>query len=59
MSLTPLSEAIQANALDNIRLIATDIDGTLTQNGKFTPDLFQALFALKQAKIPVILITGR
>ena len=59
MSLMPLSEAIEANALDNIRLIATDIDGTLTQNGKFTSDLFQALFALKQAKIPVILITGR
>ena len=59
MSLTPLSQAIQGNALDKIRLIATDIDGTLTQNGKFTTDLFQALFKLKQVKIPVILITGR
>ncbi|MBD2484470.1 HAD hydrolase family protein [Planktothrix sp. FACHB-1365] len=59
MSLIPLTEAIQTNALQHIRLIATDIDGTLTKNGKFTTNLLQALSQLKQAKIPIILITGR
>lgn len=42
MSLMPLSEAIEANALDNIRLIATDIDGTLTQNGNL-PRIYSRL----------------
>ncbi|CAD5942218.1 hypothetical protein PCC9214_02000 [Planktothrix tepida] len=59
MSLIPLTEAIQTNALQHIRLIATDIDGTLTKQGKLTTDLLQALSQLKQAKIPIILITGR
>ncbi|MFN9952258.1 MAG: HAD family hydrolase, partial [bacterium] len=27
----------------NIRLVATDMDGTLTQEGKFTSSLLQAL----------------
>ncbi len=59
MSLIPFTEAIEANVLHDIRLIATDIDGTLTKQGKFTTDLLQALSQLKQAKIPIILITGR
>lgn len=42
-----------------VRLIATDVDGTLTQNGKFTPVLLIALNNLAAAGIPVLLITGR
>lgn len=59
MPLVPLSQAIEKNTLKSIRLIATDIDGTLTKQGRFTPNLFQALTELNNAKIPVILITGR
>lgn len=42
-----------------VRLIATDVDGTLTQNGKFTPALLIALNDLAAAGIPVLLTTGR
>ncbi|MFQ3616294.1 MAG: HAD family hydrolase [Cyanobacteriota bacterium] len=43
----------------SVRLIATDMDGTLTRQGKFTPLLLQALEALKAANIPVLIVTGR
>ena len=44
---------------NSIRLIATDMDGTLTRQGKFTPLLLQALESLKAANIPVVIVTGR
>lgn len=47
------------NLPPDLRLIATDMDGTLTQQGKFTPLLLQALEALKAAGIPVVIVTGR
>ncbi|MBD2196516.1 MULTISPECIES: HAD family hydrolase [Calothrix] len=54
----PLS---QAKSIDwkNIRLIATDMDGTLTSKGKFTNHLLQALEHLAAAKINVLIVTGR
>jgi len=45
--------------LSDIRLIASDVDGTLTQNGKFVPDLIATLERLKSAGIKVLLVTGR
>jgi hypothetical protein len=45
--------------LSNIRLIATDMDGTLTTNGKFTSRLLQALEKLTAAEIKVLIVTGR
>lgn len=58
MSLIPLSsQAIFTQK--NIRLIATDMDGTLSQGGYFTSSLFQALEALAAANIPVLIVTGR
>ena len=59
MTLKPLSTAIANTVVQNIRLIATDVDGTLTQRGKFTPKLITAIETLTQAGIEVILITGR
>lgn len=41
------------------KLIATDLDGTLTQQGKFTPALLQALEELATAGIKVLIVTGR
>lgn len=55
---TPLSE-VATDAFQNIRLVATDMDGTLTHNGKFTVDLLQALTDLANAKIVVLIVTGR
>ena len=46
-------------ALSDIRLIATDMDGTLTQNGKFTSELLVALESLANKNIPVLIVTGR
>jgi HAD superfamily hydrolase (TIGR01484 family) len=55
MNLAPLSNA----NLSAIRLVATDIDGTLTQDGKFTPELMTQSARLRAAKIDVLLVTGR
>lgn len=43
----------------NIRFVATDMDGTLTRRGKFTPALLQALEDLAAAGIEVLIVTGR
>lgn len=43
----------------NIRLIATDMDGTLTKQGKFSAALLQTLEALTAAGMTVLIVTGR
>jgi len=43
----------------HIYLLATDMDGTLTKNGKFTSQLLNTLEQLSVAKIPVLIVTGR
>ncbi len=45
--------------LSDIRLIASDVDGTLTQNGKFSSDFISTLLDLQSAGIKVLLVTGR
>lgn len=52
----PLSCAANLNA---IRLIATDMDGTLTIDQKFTPQLLQTFDRLNQAGIAILIVTGR
>ena len=50
------------NALDllqNVCLIATDMDGTLTHRGKFTAELIQTLEKLRSSSIDVLIVTGR
>ncbi|MGG6294534.1 HAD family hydrolase [Leptolyngbya sp. AN02str] len=42
-----------------IRLIATDMDGTLTCEGKFSSRLLHELEQLAAAQIPVVIVTGR
>ncbi|MEH1947600.1 MAG: HAD family hydrolase [Nostoc sp.] len=58
LSLAPLSE-VSCTSLSKIRLIATDMDGTLTRRGKFTPALLQALEDLATDDIKVLIVTGR
>ncbi|WP_341526530.1 HAD family hydrolase [Nostoc sp. UHCC 0302] len=58
INLRPLSE-ISSTCLGNIRLIATDMDGTLTRQGKFTAELLQALEDLAAVGIQVMIVTGR
>jgi HAD superfamily hydrolase (TIGR01484 family) len=57
MAFIPL--AAVENSLQNIRLIATDMDGTLTHQGKFTASLFHAFEQLAVRGIQVLIITGR
>ncbi len=54
----PLSP-INSSDLSDIRLIASDVDGTLTQNGKFSSDFISTLIDLQSAGIKVLLVTGR
>ena len=42
-----------------VKLLATDMDGTLTHQGKFTPGLLQGLERLQAAGLPVMIVTGR
>ncbi|MBD2629850.1 HAD family hydrolase [Trichormus variabilis] len=57
MNLQPLSNI--STDLRNIRLVATDMDGTLTNQGKFTSVLLQALENLATAGVKVLIVTGR
>jgi hydroxymethylpyrimidine pyrophosphatase-like HAD family hydrolase len=57
MSLFPLVQLLPHVA--QLRLIASDVDGTLTQNEQFTPELFKAIAQLNQANLPLLLVTGR
>lgn len=58
MPFTLLSETGTA-WLKDIRLVAADMDGTLTQQGKFTASLLQALEDLASRGIQVLIVTGR
>ena len=55
MPLSPLNQS----TLSNIRLIASDVDGTLTHNGKFSTNFISTLLDLQSAGIKVLLVTGR
>jgi len=48
-----------AHTCRHSRLIATDMDGTLTQAGLFRPGLLQALTELQAAGLAVLIVTGR
>lgn len=54
----PVSELSREKA-DAIRFVLTDIDDTLTSDGKVTPDAYTALWNLKQAGKTVMPVTGR
>ena len=55
----PLPQSSESNCFTKIRLVATDMDGTLTTKGKFSNRLLQALQDLAFSKIKVIIVTGR
>lgn len=59
MKSLPLSQLQTPHSLQTVGVVATDLDGTLTQQGKFTPDLLQALAALAAASVAVVIVTGR
>ena len=50
---------ISRKEISNLRYIFTDIDDTLTTDGKLLPEAYQALWNLQRAGIEIIPITGR
>ncbi len=56
MAFIPIS---QADTLQAIRLVATDMDGTLTIAEKFTPNLLKAFETLTLKGIQIVVTTGR
>lgn len=57
-SLVPLQKT-SLSLLSAVRLVATDMDGTLTQQGQFVPGLLRSLLALNEVGIQSLLVTGR
>lgn len=55
----PIAEGFAAGNFNKARLIATDMDGTLTRQGKFSATLLKTLEALAKANFPVLIVTGR
>ena len=53
------SVPLSIDRLTDIRLIATDVDGTLTEDGKFTTKLLHAIDLANSKGIKVLLVTGR
>ena len=57
--LQALTTQVGQQALAQIRLVATDMDGTLTHGGEFAPALLTNLEKLKDAGMPVLITTVR
>jgi hypothetical protein len=55
----PLSNLTYSLETSPIKLVATDMDGTLTRQGRFTRELLQGLEKLQEANIAVVIVTGR
>jgi HAD superfamily hydrolase (TIGR01484 family) len=55
----PISGITCNNFAPDIKLVATDMDGTLTRRGKFTSALLKGLETLQQKGLPVVVVTGR
>jgi HAD superfamily hydrolase (TIGR01484 family) len=48
-----------ASQLKKISLIASDMDGTMTSQGRFSRELFEAFSLLRNSGVRIVLITGR
>lgn len=59
MSLFPITQAVNNKQLSDVCLLATDMDGTVTSQGKFTANFLRTLEALAKAQIDVMIVTGR
>ncbi len=60
-AMTPIAlpSPLCAAPLSDVRLVATDMDGTLTTAGQFSPMLLTAFERLGKANIEVMIVTGR
>lgn len=58
MPLAPLT-SLSAQTCQPLRLIASDMDGTLTLNGKFPAEFIATLEQLESVGLPLVIVTGR
>mgnify|MGYP000283008110 CR=1 FL=1 len=56
MSLIPLSQ--RGVAFSKVELLLTDLDDTVTTHGLLTGEVYQSLWALNEAGVQVIVVTG-
>lgn len=54
-----LLQESSCDQLRDVQLVASDLDGTLTQQGQLTPILLQALAQLAAMDVAVLIVTGR
>ena len=54
-----MKNQLSPEVLQNICLVATDMDGTLTQKGKLISGLISALESLLRTNIDIVIVTGR
>ncbi len=54
-----ITPSLSKVAFEKVRLVATDMDGTLTVKGQFEPSLLQAFDRLRSHNIEVMIVTGR
>lgn len=54
-----LIQEMPSKIAQKIRWVLTDIDDTMTQDGKLVPEAYEALCRLGLAGLPVIAVTGR
>jgi len=54
-----LLEQMTPEVAVNLKVLFTDIDDTLTTNGKLTSEAYAALWSLKEAGVEVVPVTGR
>lgn len=57
--LSSLSASVRADRLAPIRVVATDVDGTLTCGGSLDPEVVRVISALVAADVEVVPISGR
>lgn len=57
--LKALTTQVCRQALAQVRLLATDVDGTLTDQGEFSDGLLMTLKKLRAAGMPILITTGR
>jgi len=55
----PFSKLANTDGFRRIRVLATDVDDTITTAGKIPPSTIEGLAALEMAGIVVVLVTGR
>lgn len=56
--MTPIEE-MPPEVARNVRVLFTDVDDTITTHGKITEEAFSALWALANAGVAVVPVTGR